>query len=241
MATEQLPPRRDRVRQATLNEIHATARRLLVKDGPRAVTVNAVAREMGMSGPALYRYFPNHEALMQALTADCYMEVTRELAGVRAAHAHASASRRILAMCRALRAWATAHPAEFGLMFTTPANTIGPESLSHDAALSFEAVFRDEIATLWESKPFPVPDLSRLEPSLRKQLDVYSNSIGGQLPPEASHVFLQCWMRLYGLLVMEVFRQVEFVFTDLTPVFEQLLREICQALGLDYAKAGRHR
>ncbi|MGV0772918.1 TetR/AcrR family transcriptional regulator [Mycobacterium syngnathidarum] len=240
MATKHVPPRRDRVRQATLNEIRTTARRLLVKDGLRAVTVNAVAREMGMSGPALYRYFPNHEALLQALTADCYTEVTRDLAGVRAAHARATASRRILAMCRALRAWATAHPAEFGLMFATPSNTLGPESLSHEAALTFEAAFRDEIAALWVSKPFPVPDLSHLESSLSGQLNIYSNSIGGQLPPEASHVFLQCWIRLYGLLVMEVFGQVAFAFTDLTPVFEQLLREICQNLGLDYAKAGRH-
>jgi AcrR family transcriptional regulator len=234
MATDRVVPRRDRIRQATQNEIRVTARRLLVEHGRQAVTVNAVAREMGMSGPALYRYYPNHEALMQALTADCYAEVTRDLAGVRTAHEQATASQRIIAMCRMLRTWTTAHRAEFGLMFATPTSTLTSESLSRDAALSFEAVFRDEIVALWLAKPFPVPDLSRFEPSLRQQLTTFSDSISGQLPPAAAHVFLQCWMRLYGLLVMEVFGQVEFAFTDLTPIFEQMLREICTTLGLDW-------
>lgn len=234
VATDQSRARRDRVRQATQNEIRDTARQLLVQHGPSAVTVNAVAREMGMSGPALYRYYPNHQALVQALTADCYAEVARELAAVRTAHARSTASRRILAMCRALRSWARTHPAEFGLMFVSPANTLAADSLSHDAAWTFETVFRDEIAALWGSKPFPVPNLSRLDPSLRQQLTDYTHAVSGHLPPEAAYVFLQCWMRLYGLLVMEVFRQVEFAFSDLTPVFEQLLDEICVTLGLDY-------
>ncbi|WP_246011076.1 TetR/AcrR family transcriptional regulator [Nocardia mexicana] len=239
MTTEKAAPRRDRVRQATMDEIRGTARRLLIDDGPQAVTVTAVARAMGMSGPALYRYYPSHEALVQALTADCYAELTGTLAEVRAARARDGASARILAMCRALRDWATTHPAEFGLVFATPSTTAAPESHSRAAALGFEAVFRDEVAALWAAKPFPVPSLSRLDPSLREQLIAYTASIDEQLPPEAAQVFLQCWIRLYGLLVMEVFRQVEFAFADLTPVFEQLLREICAALGLRYSGAAR--
>lgn len=232
MATEQGLSRRDRVRTATRDEIRATARHLLVEHGPQGVTVNAVARRMGMSGPALYRYYPNHDALVQALTADCYAEVTGELVAIRSAHAHADESGRILAMCRGLRAWARTHPAEFGLIFATPTSTLGPESLSNAAASAFEAAFRDEIAALWNSKPFPVPAISQLDPSLRGQLETYCLSIDGQLPPAAAHVFLHCWIRLYGLLVMEVFRQIEFAYTELTPVFEQLLQEICETLGL---------
>jgi AcrR family transcriptional regulator len=50
--TAQGVSRRERVRQATLAEIRAAARRLLIEQGSQAVTINAVAREMGMSGPA---------------------------------------------------------------------------------------------------------------------------------------------------------------------------------------------
>ncbi|HXB48826.1 MAG TPA: helix-turn-helix domain-containing protein, partial [Streptosporangiaceae bacterium] len=53
----QAPSRRDRVRAATTQEIIQTARRLLVQQGPDAVSLRAIAREMGMTAPALYRYF----------------------------------------------------------------------------------------------------------------------------------------------------------------------------------------
>ncbi|MFI6870001.1 TetR/AcrR family transcriptional regulator [Nocardia sp. NPDC050406] len=231
--------RRDRLRQATMAEIRSTARRLLIAEGAQAVTVNAVAREMGVSGPALYRYYPRHEFLVQAVTADCYEELTRAITAARADHAADSESVRLLAMCRAMRAWATTHPAEFGWMFATPSSTLAPESLSHRPALDFEAAFRDEIAALWDTKPFATPDIASLDPALRRQLTAYSRDIEGQLPPAAAYVFLKCWIRLYGLLCMEVLRQVEFVFDDMEPVFEDLLTDICAAFGLDYTQEPR--
>ncbi|MFC9997926.1 TetR/AcrR family transcriptional regulator [Nocardia sp. NPDC127526] len=231
--------RRDRLRQTTMAEIRSTARRLLIEQGAQAVTVNAVARAMGMSGPALYRYYASHEILVQAVTADCYEELTRAVTAARATHADASESVRLLSMCRAMREWAITHPAEFGWMFAAPSSTLAAESLSHEPALDFEAAFRDEVAARWAAKPFAVPDPDALDPSLRRQLTGYSNGIGGQLPPAAAYVFLKCWIRLYGLLCMEVLRQVEFVFDDLAPLFEDLLREICAAFGLEYEQATR--
>src|SRR5436309_5397370 len=73
------PSRRDRQRAATLAEIKAAARRLLVSGGTSAVGLRAVARELGLTPPALYRYFPSHEALISALIADLYDELTTAL------------------------------------------------------------------------------------------------------------------------------------------------------------------
>ena len=58
--------RRDRVRAATTQEILQTARKLLVEDGPAAISLRAIAREMGMTAPALYRYFGSHDELLEA-------------------------------------------------------------------------------------------------------------------------------------------------------------------------------
>ena len=62
----QAASRRDRVRAATIEEIKETARRLLVTKGPEAVSLRAIAREMGMTAPALYRYFGSREDLLRA-------------------------------------------------------------------------------------------------------------------------------------------------------------------------------
>jgi AcrR family transcriptional regulator len=219
-------------------EIHAAARRLLVEQGPAAVTVNAVAREVGMSGPALYHYYAGHDELVGAVTADFFRELATVMEQARDRHDDRPTGDRILAVCRAMRAWATTHPAEFGWIFASPVTPQNrrPESPRHNAALRFERVLLDLTVELWQTRPFPVPDLAELPPSLREQLTAYSTAIEGQLPPEAAHVFLTCWIRLYGLLCMEVLHQLDFAYTDLEPVFEECLRDLARILGLDHAR-----
>ena len=45
--------RRERVRQATVEEIKAVARAQMAAEGTAGVTLRAIAREMGMTAPAL--------------------------------------------------------------------------------------------------------------------------------------------------------------------------------------------
>src|SRR6266545_499844 len=73
------PTRRERMRAATLDEIKQTARQLLIDDGPAAISLRAIAREMGMTAPALYRYFTSHEALLDGLGGDLKDELIGEL------------------------------------------------------------------------------------------------------------------------------------------------------------------
>ena len=75
----QPPSRRDRLRAATIDEIIQTARQLLVKDGPEAVSLRAIAREMGMTAPGLYRYFGNHEELVRHLCAGIFTELGADI------------------------------------------------------------------------------------------------------------------------------------------------------------------
>src|SRR6266487_3840205 len=82
----QAPSRRDRVRAATSQEIVQTARRLLVEQGIAAVSLRAIAREMGMTAPALYRYYESHEELLRHLVAEIFTELADYLhAEIRAA------------------------------------------------------------------------------------------------------------------------------------------------------------
>ncbi len=86
------PSRRDRVRASTSQEIIATARRLLVSEGSAAITLRAIAREMGMTAPALYRYFASYETLIHHVVADIFNELSDYVeAEVRASHGRPSA------------------------------------------------------------------------------------------------------------------------------------------------------
>ncbi|GAA4982490.1 TetR/AcrR family transcriptional regulator [Streptomyces hyderabadensis] len=224
-------------RQATLLEIRSTARQLLREHGPTGVTVNAVAREMGMSGPAVYRYYPSHDALVEAVIADFYQELTTTMHAARDACPPGQPGRRLTATCRSMRAWAIQHPGEFSWMFASPVDAAArtdAESPRLRAGQQFEKVFLDQFVDIWEQNPVPARPFKDLDPSLQRQILAYAKRSDSPLPPEALHQFLTSWIRLYGLLCMEVLHQLDFAYSDLEPVFEETLRELCAMHHLEY-------
>lgn len=56
--------RRERRRQRSREEIAEAARRVLLRDGVSATTLDAIAREAGLTKAALYYYYPSKDALL---------------------------------------------------------------------------------------------------------------------------------------------------------------------------------
>jgi AcrR family transcriptional regulator len=75
--------------------------------GAGAVAINAIARELGVSGPALYRYFRNRDALLTELALDAYNDLADALADADS-------------LPHAYRAWALAQPHRYRLLFAAP-------------------------------------------------------------------------------------------------------------------------
>ncbi len=73
------PSRRARLREQTLAEIKEHALAQVAEAGAEALSLNAIGRAMGMSGPALYRYFASRDALLAALVADAYDDLADAL------------------------------------------------------------------------------------------------------------------------------------------------------------------
>lgn len=96
--------RRERLRKQMIDEIMGVARLLLEKDGPSAVSVRAIARQLGVTGPAIYRYYPSLDALMSALSESVISELC---AAVESARDQSGG------MVREFRGWALDHPASF--------------------------------------------------------------------------------------------------------------------------------
>ncbi|HZX02320.1 TetR/AcrR family transcriptional regulator [Kribbella sp.] len=225
---------RDRRRAATLAEIKAAARRLLVSGGTPAVGLRAVARELGLTPPALYRYFPSHDALISALIADLYDELTTALLSLQAGDIELG--ERLYLLANGLRDWALAHPAEFGLVFGTavpdPEDGEHEATPGHQAAMRFGGLFKELVAQIWHQQPFPHPADEELGTVLVEQLTAESEHFHG-MPAGAIYLSLNYWTRLYGLICMEVFGQLHWVLPDAAAYFEAQLFEIGQALGLD--------
>ena len=231
--------RRERVRVETVREILDTARRVLVEQGTDGLALRAVAREMGVTAPALYRYFDSREDLVENVVADLYTELCDFLEEARDAARPADPAVQVLAASRAFRAWATAHSAEFGLLFGSPVAGVVPKDLhgsgegpAHEAAQRFGAVFAELVSRLYLSRPFPVPDEADLEPALRTQLREWCHHFPADVPLGVLQVFLSCWIRLYGIVCLEIFGHLKFALSDAEPMFEAELRSLGAVLGV---------
>ncbi|MEU8523811.1 TetR/AcrR family transcriptional regulator [Streptomyces sp. NBC_01216] len=105
---------RERYRAQVQEEIKRHAWGQIATAGASALSLNAIAKQMGMSGPALYRYFANRDELITELVKDAY----RGLADTFAARVEAGADLDDLA--DALRRWALDNPQRYFLLYGTP-------------------------------------------------------------------------------------------------------------------------
>ncbi|GAB3890218.1 hypothetical protein GCM10027612_34050 [Microbispora bryophytorum subsp. camponoti] len=111
---------RERVRAELIREITDIARRQLATEGAVGLSLRAVAREMGMVSSAIYRYFPSRDDLLTALIIDGYNALGEAVERADAACARDDFAGRWLAVCRAVRTWALAHPHEYALLYGSP-------------------------------------------------------------------------------------------------------------------------
>lgn len=227
--------RRERVRAATMQEIKETARRFLVEQGPDAVTLRAIAREMGMTAPALYRYFGSHEELIRHVIGDFFVEVAGDINKAIHDVAADGMTAKFTASAREFRRWSLNHPREFALVFGSPLPGIDMNhpDIADECGQQFMAVFLGLYLELWQRQPFPVPDPGDIDPSLRAQLESFRDSVGAPLPTGAILSFAYCWVRLYGMVSMEVYGHLSWVLDDAEPMFEMMLRELLPVLGLE--------
>jgi AcrR family transcriptional regulator len=236
------PSRRDRVRAATTAEIKQTARRILVSEGPDAVSLRAIAREMGMTAPALYRYFGSHEELVKHVIADIFTELAGD---IRSAIALADAESggdmlaKVLSACWEFRRWSLTHTREFGLIFATPLPGlhVQQDEITSEGGGQFGNTFFLLMLELWRKQPFEVPGDDQIDPGLLEQLKRYREGLGdlaAGLPFGLLLVFLRCWVRLYGIVSLEVFGHLSFALDDGRPMFELMLSEMAPMVGLEY-------
>ncbi len=240
------PTRRDRLRAATIEEIIATARRLLVTNGPEAASLRAIAREMGMTAPGLYRYFGSHEELVRHVIAGIFTELARDIhqaIGAAAGPAEPTPDQmatkltiKLVAACREFRRWALNHKAEFGLLFGMPLPGLddGRNDIADECALAFAGTFFALFLELWRADPFGVPAPEQIDAGLRDQLSRYRDALGTDIPVGAVLTFLRCWTVLYGAVSMEVFGHMKFALEDAAPMFEMTLGDLASLVGLRY-------
>ncbi len=93
--------------------------------------MNAIAHQMGTSGPAMYRYFGSRDDLVEALASAAQTSLCEYLEVLRQEHHGDNPPERLKVLLLAYRRWAITHSGEYCLLFgrSTLLQAGNPENL----------------------------------------------------------------------------------------------------------------
>ncbi len=224
-----MPGIRERARAETTAEIVRLAREQVAEQGAAALSLRAIARDMGMVSSAIYRYFASRDELLTRLIVESYDRLgeaaQQAAASVRVRSDHAARWR---AIARSIRGWAIENPAEYALLFGTPVpgyaaphDTIGPASRYTTVLLELlaeaEAVNGPVAAT-------PVP------PRLRADLARLRTMTGVEVSEALLARGMVAWASIMGAISLELFGHLHNVVDTPGALFERVVEQHAEEL-----------
>ncbi|MCF6378740.1 TetR/AcrR family transcriptional regulator [Nocardioides KLBMP 9356] len=225
---------RARAREQTMRDIVRIGREHLATDGAAALSLRAVARDLGLVSSAVYRYVASRDELLTLLVVDGYDELGDEVDRV-LARADADDFRgRMMAIGRATRAWALAEPATYALLFGSPVpgyeapaeRTTGPGTR---VVRRLVEVWEDA----WRAGAVDLDDAPLTPRRLSRDLARLRREMGLTAPDRLIARGLLAWAALFGCVSFEVFGQYgRDTLSDPADLFEQHLAALVEAVGL---------
>lgn len=231
---------RARARARTMEDIVRIGREHLAQHGAAALSLRAVARDLGVVSSAVYRYVRSRDELLTMLVVDGYTELA-DTVDTALAQAPADPAARLRVIGHAVRTWALAEPAGYGLLFGTPVpgyhapaeQTVAPGTRVVGALLTvLENAHRAGLL----AEPAHLPPVSE---QLARDLVRIRSEFGLALPDWALVRGISLWTGLFGAVSFEVFDMYGAdTFTDRAEVFERHLDSLCALVGLSRARTG---
>lgn len=187
-----MPTPRERARESTRTQARKIAAQQLADGGIEALSLKAIAAELGLTGPAIYRYFANRNELLTELIIGAYGDLAAALGLAARAAAGEPPESEVLAVASAFRDWGLAQPHLFRLLYAAPvpgydANA-GPLASAAERSLD---IFLRALARTAAGRPVQPP----LGPSLAAQLSG---------DPDLTYRGIIGWSRLYGFVSLEI-------------------------------------
>ena len=235
---------RERARAQTIADIVRLGREHLAVHGAAALSLRAVARDLGVVSSAVYRYVDSRDELLTLLLIDAYGELGDEVDAAVGRVADADFMGRFQALGRAVRGWAIREPARYALLFGSPVpgyrapaeRTTGPGiRVIFSLMAIFDAAWRAG-ALGAEARPAggtPAGGTPAVPGPLLPDLHAIREEFGLALPDDLLARGALVWTSLFGAVSFEVFGQYGAdTFSAPDALFEHHLRVLGGLAGL---------
>jgi AcrR family transcriptional regulator len=228
---------RDRVRDEVTREILTVAKAHLAREGAAALSLRSIARELEMAPSALYRYFDSRDALLSALIIGAYGsladEAERSSQAAYGAGGDPDPMVRWAAVPRAMRAWALAHPHEWGLIFGSPVPGYeAPQETIAPYIRLAQALVRPIVEAHQAGTLRPAPIRPATAQPLAAALQPVIDGLVPGLPIAAVAQALQAFAALIGGISLELFGHWRNTVLAPELLFDETVAQLATTTGV---------
>ncbi len=215
-------------------QIKAVARQQMAQHGTAGLSLRGIAREMGITAPAIYNYYPRLDDLITALIVDAFNALADAIEAAESAVASETTWPRILASCLAYRAWAIAHPVDFQLIYGNPIpGYVAPAEITVPLARrTFDGLFRLFLEA-YQSGELAIPaEYASVPPRITAHLATWLPEAGVAFPDALLCLLMSGWARIHGMVMLELFEHLGPVVGDAAAFYRYELDAFWQQLHI---------
>ena len=206
--------------------IKETAWRQIAETGASALSLRAIARELGITAPAIYNYFPRRDNLVTALIVDAFTSLGKSQKDALQDFPIEDLSARLSALGLAYHDWAVTHPQRYQLIFGTPIPGYeAPAEITVPAAAESLVPLLETVQAIFLAGRLRGDRSAPMTPELKSMLKAWSEFTGGT-NLEVLYTALVFWSRGHGLVSIEIGQQFPSYITDPGEVFNRELENL---------------
>jgi len=210
--------------------IKETAWRQISREGAAALSLRAIARELKITAPAIYNYFPSRDDLVTALIVDAFTSLgDSQKDSIKSVSASRSQTR-LSTLGLAYRNWALTYPQRYQLIFGTPIPGYeAPADITLPAAAWALIPLIETLQELYHAYKLRVENLAKLTPALKSMLGAWQEFVkesGSEVHIEVLYLAFVIWSRVHGLVTLELGNQIPSFITDPGEIFRREIETI---------------
>lgn len=184
--------------------IKETAWKQIAEHGAPTLSLRAIARELSITAPAIYNYFPDRDALVTALIIDAYTSFGDWQLEARDAIPTDQLDKQMKAIGVAYRNWAHTYPQRYQLIFGAPVPGYEPavEKIFPSSARSISALF-SVVDGLRVTGKLNIESFPTVQGEYKAQFEMWQTHYGG-VHPLSLFVAMVIWARVHGIVSLEI-------------------------------------
>ncbi len=178
------------------------------------ISLRAIARELGITAPAIYNYFRRRDDLVTTLIVNAFTSLGESQQDAIRALPESDLTARLTTLGLAYRDWAVTYPQRYQLIFGTPIPGYeAPAEITVPAAAGSLVPLIETLQAIYLAGRLRVERSAAMTPELKVMLENWSQFTGGT-NADVLYTALVIWSRVHGLVILEIGHQMPSFITD---------------------------